>query len=104
MGWQKNCRIAVMSNTKLGILIGSALLVTGAVVCGITMRRRNHTLAGRARKQVTMFKHQAAKLGERASDLIEKGLHEAQRQKKNLAEAMEVGKEAGKSAYERIAG
>jgi len=99
-GWQKNCKIVVMSNTKLGILIGSALLVTGAIVCGVTMRRRNRTLAGRARKQVTLLKEHAAKLGDRASDLIEKGLHEVSRQKKNLAEAME----AGKSAYDRIAG
>lgn len=89
-----------MSNTKLGIMVGSALLVTGAIVCGITIRRRNRTLAGRARRQVTTLKNQAARLTDRASDLIGKGLHEVHRRKKNLADAVE----AGKSAYERIAG
>jgi hypothetical protein len=89
-----------MSNTKLGILIGSALLVTGAVVCGVTIRRRNQTLAGRARRQITTLKNEAVRLTDRASNLIEKSLHEVHRQKKNLADVME----AGKTAYERIAG
>ncbi|HWF10654.1 MAG TPA: hypothetical protein VG297_19435 [Bryobacteraceae bacterium] len=89
-----------MSNTKLGILAGSALLVTGAIVCGVAIRRRNQTLAGRARRQITTLKNEAARLSDRASDLIEKGLHEVHRQKKNLADVME----AGKTAYERIAG
>lgn len=89
-----------MSNTKVGLLTGSTLLIVGGIVLSITIRRRNRTLAGRARKQITTLKQQAAKLGDRASDLLEKGLHEVERQKKNLTGAME----AGKSVYGKIAG
>jgi hypothetical protein len=64
------------------------------------MRRRRQTFAGRALRQVTVLKNQASRLGDVAADFIEKGRQEAGRQKKNLAEAME----AGKSAYQRVAG
>jgi hypothetical protein len=75
-----------MSNTKIRLLIGSGVAMTGALLLyAARARSRNRSLLARTRKQADILKRQAAKLGEAAAD--------------GLADAVE----AGKAAYHRVA-
>jgi len=90
---------SVMSNTRVGLLIGSGVATGIALIYVAKTRSRNRTLLGRTRRQAEILKHQAAKLRAATADLIEKGLEEAERRKKGLLEAVE----AGKTVYQRAA-
>lgn len=90
---------SVMSNTRVGFLIGSGVATGIAVVYAAKTRRRNRSLLARTRRQAYILKHQAEKLRDSAADLIEKGIEEAERRKKELVQAVE----AGKAAYHRLA-
>jgi hypothetical protein len=75
-----------MNNTRVRLLIGSGVAITGALlICGARARSRNRSLLVRTRKQADILKRQAAKLGEAAAD--------------GLADALG----AGKAAYHRVA-
>jgi hypothetical protein len=74
-----------MSNTRVGLLIGSGVATMGALIYAARRRNRNRSLLVRSRKQADILKRQAAKLGEAAAD--------------GLAEAVS----AGKAAYHRVA-
>jgi hypothetical protein len=89
-----------MSNTKVGLVIGSSIVTACALIYAARARSRNRSLLARTRKQAALLKHQASKLRETAADLIEKGRDEANRQKKHLVNAVE----AGRAAYQRVAG
>jgi hypothetical protein len=95
----------IMSNTRVGVLIGSGVATGAAVICvaliyAAKTRRRNQTLLARTRKQAEILKHQASKLRDAAADFIEKGREEAERKTRGIMEAVE----AGKAKYQRVAG
>lgn len=92
-----------MRNTKVGIWIGSGVvtgLATVALIYAAKTRRKNRSLSARTRHQAVIIKRQAAKLRESVEDLIDSGREEVNRKKKHLVHAIE----AGKAAYQRVAG
>jgi hypothetical protein len=79
-----------MNNTRVRLLIGSGVAVTGAVLLyAARTRSKNRSLLVRTRKQADILKRQAAKLGEAAVD--------------GLADVLAAGKDAGKAVYHRVA-
>ena len=80
-----------MNNTRVGLLVGTGVAVTGAVlIYAARTRSRNRSLVARARKQADILKRQAARLGEAAAD--------------GLADAVEAGKAAYQQVADRVAG
>jgi hypothetical protein len=80
-----------MTNAKARLLMGSGVaLIGGALIYAARMRSRNRSLLARTRKQAGVLadhaRHQAARLGDAAAD--------------GIADAFE----AGKAAYQRVAG
>jgi hypothetical protein len=91
-----------MSNTKVGMMIGSGVvtgIATVAIVRAAQTRRRNRSLLGRTRYQAMVLGRQAAKLRESMEDLIDSGRSEVNRRKKHIVKAIE----AGRAAYSRVA-
>jgi hypothetical protein len=88
-----------MSNTTIGLLIGSGVATGAALVYAVRAHRRHRSFLARTVEHVGFIK-QGLKTCGSAVAFIEKGREELERQKKGLAEALH----AGVSAYQRVAG
>jgi BMFP domain-containing protein YqiC len=95
-----------MSNTKVGILVGTGA-IAGVALYVANRRGRNRSILARTRRQAELLKDRASNLKDRASKLTEsaadfmgKSRDEVERQKKGVFQAIE----AGKAAYHRMAG
>ena len=92
----------MMTNSTLRVSIGLGVAAGAALTFYIVNRqRRNRTLLARARRQANMLSGRVTQLiSDSASAWIAKGREEAARQRKGVIHAME----AGKTAYQRVAG
>ena len=94
-----NCCVRVMSNTTVGILVGTSV-AAGLAAYAVIQRNQNRSLRSRARKQALLLRQQDARLSESATDFLENSRDEVERQQKGVFQAIE----AGKAAYQRVAG
>jgi hypothetical protein len=90
--WHTNCFRLHMNNSTLRLLIGSAMVITGAVLIftETTSSRERRSLVAHTRKQARILKRQASKIGDIAAD--------------RLADAIDTGKAAYQHVAERVAG
>lgn len=87
-----------MTNTRMGVLIGSG--VATGIAFMYARSRRNRSILARTSRQAGVLKHRASKLRDSAADFLEKSRSQAGKQKKGFIQAVE----AGKAAYQRVAG
>jgi hypothetical protein len=87
-----------MTNTRIGVLIGSG--VATGIAFMYARGRRNRSILARTSRQAGVLKHRASKLRDSAADFLEKSRSQAGKQKKGFIQAVE----AGKAAYQRVAG
>jgi hypothetical protein len=97
--WPVNCNATSMNNTRIGVLIGSGV-ATGIALMYTARRRRNRSILARTSRQAVVLKHRASKLRDSAANFLEKSRSQAGKQKKGFMQAVE----AGKAAYQRVAG
>jgi|GEM_PF-3262336 len=88
------------NNSIVRISMGIGVATGVALIYRARSRRRNRSLLARTSEQARLLQHRASGFLKTAGTLVDKGLNEAQRQKKGVLDAME----AGKAAWQKTAG
>jgi hypothetical protein len=102
--WYVNCGTVNMMITNSTYRVSIGLGVAGAAALTfyvVNRQRRNRTLLGRARRHANMLSGRVTQLiSDSAFTWLAKTREEAARQRKGVVQALE----AGKTAYQKVAG